>query len=68
MSSIQRCVLRVCAHSVVLAALLACQPTVRVQAPTEPITVNLNIKLDADVRVHLEQAARDDIAGNKELF
>jgi hypothetical protein len=51
-----------------LGALLACQPTVKVQPPSEPITVNLNIKLDADVRVHLEQAAREDIAENKEIF
>lgn len=49
-------------------ALLGCQPTVKVQPPSEPITVNLNIKLDADVRVHLEQAAREDIAANKEIF
>jgi hypothetical protein len=52
----------------VLGALLGCQPTVKVQPPSEPITVNLNIKLDADVRVHLEQAAREDIAANKEIF
>ena len=52
----------------VLVAVLGCQPTVKVQPPTEPITVNLNIKLDADVRVHLEQAAREDIAANKEIF
>ena len=54
--------------AMILGVLLACQPTVKVQPPSEPITVNLNIKLDADVRVHLEQAAREDIAANKELF
>jgi hypothetical protein len=54
--------------AVLAGAVLGCQPTVKVQPPTEPITVNLNIKLDADVRVHLEQAAREDIAANKEIF
>ena len=68
MRSIPQCVVRVCASAAMLGAALGCQPTVRVQAPTEPITINLNIKLDADVRVHLEQAARQDIEGNKELF
>ena len=29
--------------------------TVAVQAPKEPITINLNVKLDADVRVRLER-------------
>jgi len=46
------------------AALLACSPTVKVEAPKEPITINLNIKLDADVRVKLEQQAKEDVASN----
>ena len=48
-------------------ACLACSPTVSVQAPKEPITINLNIKLDADVRVKLEQQAKDDVA-TKPIF
>lgn len=68
MSSIRQRVARACASTAILAAVLACQPTVKLQPPSEPITVNLNIKLDADVRVHLEQAAREDIAENKEIF
>ena len=46
----------------------ACQPTVRVEAPKEPITINLNIKLDADVRVKLEKQAEEDIQANPNLF
>ncbi|HEX9835754.1 MAG TPA: YnbE family lipoprotein, partial [Alphaproteobacteria bacterium] len=46
------------------AALFACTPTVEVAAPREPITINLNIKLDADVRVRLEEAAKQDIKSN----
>ncbi len=46
----------------------ACEPTVRVEAPREPITINLNIKLDADVRVKLEDQARKDINANPEIF
>jgi hypothetical protein len=48
-------------------SLAACSPTVKVQAPKEPITINLNIKLDADVRVKLEQQAKEDIA-TKPIF
>jgi hypothetical protein len=44
-----------------------CTPTVKVEAPKEPITINLNIKLDADVRVKLEQQAKDDVA-TKPIF
>jgi hypothetical protein len=48
--------------------LAACQPTVRVEAPKEPITINLNIKLDADVRVKLEETAKEDIQANPNVF
>lgn len=45
-------------------ALGACTPTVKVEAPAEPITINLNIKLDADVRVRLEEQAKEDVETN----
>ncbi|MEQ8196112.1 MAG: YnbE family lipoprotein [Rhodospirillales bacterium] len=48
--------------------LAACEPTVKVQAPQEPITINLNIKLDAEVRVKLEEAAKKDITSNPGIF
>lgn len=55
--------------SVMLAGLLmGCEPTVRVEAPREPITINLNIKLDADVRVKVEEEAKKDIAANPDIF
>ncbi len=46
----------------------ACTPTVKVEAPREPITINLNIKLDADVRLRIEESAKDDIKNNPEIF
>ncbi len=49
-------------------ALGACQPTVKLEAPREPITINLNIKLDADVRIKLEKQAEDDIKANPDIF
>jgi predicted component of type VI protein secretion system len=48
--------------------LAACEPTVKVEAPQEPITINLNIKLDADVRLRLEEAAQEDIEANPDIF
>ncbi len=46
----------------------ACQPTVKIEAPKEPITINLNIKLDAEVRIKLEERAKEDIAANPDIF
>jgi len=48
--------------------LAACEPTVRIQPPTEPITINLNVKVDAEVRVKLERQAADDIRKNDDIF
>jgi hypothetical protein len=46
----------------------ACQPTVKVEAPDKPITINLNVKLDAEVRVKLEEKAEEDIQENPDIF
>ena len=46
----------------------ACTPTVRLEVPREPITINLNIKIDANVRLKLEESAKSDIKNNPEIF
>jgi len=48
--------------------LAACEPTVRVEAPREPITINLNVKIDAEVRVKLEEQATQDIKNAPDIF
>lgn len=60
-------------HAVLGGALLAlavsaCTPTVQVAAPKEPITINLNVKLDAEVRVKIEEQADRDIMENPDIF
>ncbi len=49
-------------------SLAGCTPTVKVEGPKEPITINLNIKLDADIRVRVEDKAKEDIAANPDVF
>lgn len=46
----------------------ACTPTVRVAAPQEPITINLNVNISGDVRVRLDKEVDDLIADNPDLF
>ena len=46
--------------------LLGCTPTVRVEAPKEPIRIDLNIT--ADVRVKVERAIDDAIVSNPDIF
>ena len=50
-----------------LALPAACTPRVELAAPQEPITINLNIKLDADVRLRVEEDAKKDV-GTKPIF
>jgi hypothetical protein len=45
----------------VVLSLAACTPTVQMAAPKEPITINLNIRLDADVRLRIEEKAKEDV-------
>ena len=53
---------------VVMSSLAAsCSPTVRVETPSEPITINLNIKLDADVRLRVQEKAQEDVK-SKPIF
>ncbi len=47
--------------------LSGCRHTIKVEAPSEPITINLNIKLDADVRLRVEEKAKEDV-GTKPIF
>ena len=47
--------------AIFLLVVVACAPTVKVEAPKDPITINLNIQ--ADVRVTLEEKAKEDIGG-----
>ena len=54
--------LRLPALASCLGFLACCSPTVTLQAPSEPITINLNIKLDADVRLRVEEKAKQDVA------
>jgi hypothetical protein len=58
-------------HASIVALVLlcagACTPTVKVEAPKEPITINLNIKLDADVRLRVEEEAKKDVS-TKPIF
>jgi hypothetical protein len=49
-------------------AAAACTPTVQMAAPKEPITINLNVKLDAEVRVKIEEEAERDISANPDIF
>lgn len=36
-------------------ALVACTPTIQVAVPNEPITINLNVRIEHEIRVKVEE-------------
>lgn len=48
--------------------LAACNPTVKVEAPDKPIVINMNVKIEQEVRVRIEEQAKNDIAKNPDIF
>lgn len=51
-----------------LLLLAACQPTVKVEAPDKPIVINLNVKIEQEVRVKVERDVEELLQERKDLF
>jgi hypothetical protein len=54
--------------SVLLALLSACAPTVKVEAPDKPITINLNVKVEHEIRIKIDKDLDELISTDSELF
>ncbi len=48
--------------------IVACNPTVKVEAPEKPIEINLNVKIEQHVKVSIEKDVKQAIAKNKDIF
>jgi len=51
-----------------LLALAACTHRVQVEAPKEPIVINLNVKIEQEVRVRVEEDVEDLLEENPDIF
>ena len=51
-----------------LLAVTACTPTVEVKPPSEPITINLNVKIEHHIRVQVDKELEDLFEEDSELF
>ena len=45
-----------------------CTPKVQLEAPKEPIVINMNIKIEHEVRVKVDKDLDDLIADDKDIF
>ena len=60
--------MRILICSCLLFMTAACTPTVQVKAPEEPITINLNVKIQHEIRVKVDKELDDLFAEDSDLF
>ena len=54
---------------IILSALLAgCSPTVKVEAPEKPIEINLNVKIEHEIRVQVDKDLEDLFEEDSDVF
>lgn len=53
---------------VILGVLSGCTPTVKVEAPDKPIVINLNVKIEQEVRIKVEKGVEDLLSDNPDIF
>ncbi len=50
-----------------LVLIAGCAPTVQLAAPDKPIVINLNVKIDHEIKVKVDKEL-DDVFSDDELF
>ena len=45
-----------------------CSPTVKIEAPDKPITINLNVKIEHEIRIKVDRELDQLISQEKGLF
>ncbi len=51
-----------------IASLAACAPKVQLEAPKEPITINLNVKIEHEIRVKVDEDLEDLFDEDDDIF
>ncbi len=64
----QRNATRVLFACLILGIAAGCTPTVKVEAPDKPIVINLNVKIEQEVRVKVDRDVDTLLQNNPDLF
>ncbi|MBS1107027.1 MAG: hypothetical protein H6Q91_2529 [Deltaproteobacteria bacterium] len=51
-----------------LATVAGCTPRVAIEAPKEPITINMNIKIEHEIRVKVDKDLEQVFADKEDIF
>ncbi len=49
-------------------AVASCTPTIRVAPPSEPITINLNIKIEHEIKIKVDKELDDLFESDSDIF
>lgn len=63
-----KCRYKIFCLTLISAMLGGCSPTVKVEAPDEPITINLNVKIEHEIRIKVDRELDELISQEKGLF
>ena len=64
-----RCIMKSTLRLALLMALLAgCSPTVKVEAPEKPIEINLNVKIEHEIRLQVDKDLEGLFEEDSEVF
>ena len=47
---------------------LSCTPTIQVAAPAEPITINLNVKIEHEIKIRVDKQLEELFESEDDLF
>ena len=59
---------RLAAAILVPTLLAGCNPTVKVEAPDKPIVINLNVKIEQEVRIKVDKDVDNLVSSNPNIF
>lgn len=51
-----------------MAGVAACSPTVRVEPPDKPIEINLNVRIEQEVRIRIDRDLEQLFDQNQDIF
>lgn len=59
---------RLCTTLACAMFLVACNPTVTVQTPKEPIEINLNVKIEHEIRIQVDKELEGLFDSDSDVF
>ena len=49
-------------------AVLGCTPTIRVETPDKPLEINLNVKVDHNIKIQVDKELDSVMKKNEDIF